>query len=495
MAARSVDLFKRFGIPDCPISHGPVTDPLFADCNEAQIRTDLMDQICKKIFEVNQETGSYPDWYSENGIRFSEAMDVLKIDLKIRERIGPDAPSYRRLLTSEGTFNEEGLHLFEKDLLINWLYRGQSAHCPQCIQPCSTAFSKAYYCFVKYQNPDIYLTDKDIEKTFQTEKQRRQGINRSLSTSHTIYRIFHTIETGTQHYLIPLAIFTINIWYFLVACDTIFATNLTSKFNEIYDKTHHIHSKIIAGLKYSEYAQMAWTFFRTGGIAGNDGLSVYIGLLNSHLMFIPKNAPLHLVRIVAVYYSAQKLGKIVLPAQALNHRYIVRLRTMQTAALDHVSNLSLRIDAFVQRQIGRWLIPSLLYSFRFLLYTGAFYLAALLLKSDLAQEITRLLFVLVVALVNSIHQRIRPFFNGWEAMKNLCLILSSGGIRPIAGNNYFTYEKIFSWLGSLSQRSYIFRGYACYAVMRDICWLLKIPNPIRYVPYLRNWESSPLLNL
>lgn len=496
MASNSVDLFKRFGIPDCPISHGSVTDPLFADCNEAQIRTDLMDQICKKIFEVKQETGKDPIWYTENGIRFSKAMEALKIDPKIRERIGPDAPSYRRLLTSEGTFNEEGLHLFEKDLLINWLYRGQSAHCPQCIQPCSTAFSKAYYCFVKYQNPDIYLTDKDIEKTFQTEKQRRQGINRSLSVTHTIHRIFHTIEAGTQNYLIPLAIFTVNIWYFLIACDTIFATNLTSKFAEMYDKTHHIHSKITIGLEYSEYAQMAWTFFRTGGIAGNDALSVYVGLLNSHLFFIPKAVPSHyLVQVVAVYYAAQKIGKMVLPAQVLNYRYIERFRTMQTAALDHVSNLSLRIDAFVQRQIKHWLIPFVLYSFRFAHYTYVFYLATSLLKSDLAEEIVLDLHILTIALMNSVHQRIVPFMNGWEAMKVLFLMLSSGGIRPLVGNNYFAYRSLFRLVVFFTQRSYIIRGFACYAVMRDICWLLKIPNPICYVPYLRNWESSPLLNL
>lgn len=484
-------LFSSFGVRDCPIALSPITDPLFTYCNEAKTRLELIDRICSEIFEARQKTGEYPGWYSENGIRFSEAMNALKIGPEIQNKIGPDAPAYRRLLTPEGIFSSNGLHAYQTESLIDWLYRGQRSYCPECSQPSGAAFSKAYHCFVKYQDPDRYLTDESIQQTFQTEKQRREGVNRSLANHARIQRFLAAVESGTRDYLVPAAIFTINVQYFLIACDTFFAANLASKFSLSYD----VQDYIITGLKCIENAQIIWTFLRTGAAwRSNESLSLYGNLLATHFFFIPHSIPTRCLQIFAIYYSVQKIGKKILPAQVLHHRYMEQLGNIHTKIFEPMSNLALRIDTFVQRQIGRWLFPFLRYSFRCSLYLVVFCLAAQALKKESAQKITAELYALITLLLNQVHTTIKPYLNTWEATKNICLILQNGMIRPLLGNNYIVYRLMFSDVAWLTSGKYLARSYACYVVFRDMCWLLKLPNPIQYVPFLRRFENAPLLN-
>jgi hypothetical protein len=484
-------LFSSFAARDCPIYLSPITDPLFTYCNQAKTRLELIDRICSEIFEAQQKTGEYPAWYAENGIRFSEAMDALKIDPEIQNKIGPDAPAYRRLLTPEGIFSSNGLHAYQTESLIDWLYRGQRSYCPECSQPSGAAFSKAYHCFVKYQDPDRYLTDESIQQTFQTEQQRREGVNRSLANNTKIQRFLAAVESGTRNYLLPAAIFTINVRYFLIAYDTFFAANLTSKFSLSYD----VQDYIITGLTWMENTQIVWTFLRTGAARrSNDYLSLYENLLATHFFFIPHSIPTRCLQIFAIYYSVQNIGKMILPAQVLHHRYMEQLGNIHTKIFEPMSNLALRIDAFVQRQIGRWLFSFLRYSFRCSLYLVVFCLAAFALKKESALKITAGLNALIVLLINQVHKTIKPYLDTWEATKNICLILQNRAIWPLLVNNYIVYRHMFSDIVWLTGGKYLGRSYACYVVFRDMCWLLKLPNPIRYVPFLRRFENAPILN-
>lgn len=493
MAAETARLFTKIGIPDCPIGQSPIADPLFAECNEAQVRTDLMDKICQAIFEARKNMGSDPVWYVENKIRFDEAMTALDIPQEIRDKIGPNAPLFRRLLTPDGVFNKDGLHICEKENLINWVYVNRHGRCPECTQPSRTSFSKAYSCFVKYQNPHQYLTDPKIEETFQTEEQRRQQAHRSLTREQTIRYIFSKIESGTQIYIVPFFIFIFNISYFLRSCDILFSTELTSKFGEKISFLDHLTSL----LDYIDATQKLWTLYRTGEMQGNTGFIVLQNLIGSQILL--KRAPSLLWKSFVLYYTVQKAISF-LPSRLLHHRYLQALGKIHHIGFDYITDLALRIDSYVQHPIRRWLFPSVRYAVRTVLYCVAVQTALLLMESspvwDSVIELAEALNEFLTLLINSCNTIvIYPILYQWEILKNMSLILAAGQIAPMTGSYFFLYKSFMNFIAWLSEEPYLFRGIACYAVIRDLCWLLNLPNPIRYVPYGRNLENLGALNL
>jgi hypothetical protein len=493
MAAETARLFTKIGIPDCPIGQSFITDPLFADCNEAKIRTELMDKICQAIFEARKNTGSDPTWYVDNKIRFEEAMDALNITPEIIEKIGPNASLFRRLLTADGIFNENGLHVYQKENLINWVYVNRHGRCPECTQSSRTSFSKAYFCFVKYQNPHQYLTDPEIEKTFQTEGQKRQQENQSLTRAQKIQYFFTKIELGTQIYIVPFFIFIFNISYFLRSCDILFSTDLTSKFGEKISFLDYLSSL----LNYIDAAQRLWSLYRTGERQGNEGFIVLQNLIGSQILL--KRAPSLLWKIFVLYYTAQKAISF-LPSRLLHHRYLQALGKIHHTGFDYITDLALRIDSYVQHPIRHWLFPCMRYAVRTVLYCVAVQTALLLMESspvwDSVIELAEALNEFLTLLINSCNTIvIYPILFQWEILKNMSLILAAGQIAPMRGSYFFLYKSFVNFIAWLSERPNLFRGIACYAVIRDLCWLLNLPNPIRYVPYGRNLENLGALNL
>ncbi|MBS0647713.1 MAG: hypothetical protein JSS10_00640 [Verrucomicrobia bacterium] len=493
MAADTVRLFAKLGIPDCPIGQSPIANPLFADCNEASVRVDLMDKICQAIFEARKNTQSDPAWYVDNKIRFDEAMTALNIPPEIRNKIGPHAPLFKRLLTAEGVFNKDGLHIYERENLINWVYVNLHGRCPECTQPSRTSFSKAYFCFIQYQNPHQYLADPEIEKTFQTEGQKRQQENQSLTRAQKIQNVFTKIESGTQIYIVPFFVFIFNISYFLRSCDILFSTDLTSKFGE---KVSFL-AYILSLLDHIDTAQILWTLYRTGERQGNAGFTVLQNLIGSQILL--RRAPSLLWKSFVLYYTAQKAISF-LPSSLLQHRYLQVIGRIHHTGFEYVTDLALRIDSYVQHPIRRWLFPCVRYAVRTILYSFAVYTVLLLMESrpvvDSLMELAEAVCQFLVLLVNSCNNMvIFPILYQWEIIKNMSLILAAGQIAPMRGSYFFLYKIFVNFIAWLAERTYLLRGFACYAVIRDLCWMFNLPNPVRYLPYGRNLENSAVLNL
>ncbi len=171
MAAIRPDLFHHFQGATCGISLERVQNPVFTTCDEAPLRADLMDRICQEIFRERKKTGEYPRWYTERGIEFSPTMDALKISTAVRAKIGPEASESCRLLTEEGLFHRDGLHLYDRENLDRAFQTKKE--CPICKNNTGEiAFSKAYFCYVKYQDRDYYLKDASLYREFQFAKMK-----------------------------------------------------------------------------------------------------------------------------------------------------------------------------------------------------------------------------------------------------------------------------------------------------------------------------------
>ncbi len=169
MSVQRPDLFHHLRDPSCIISHEMTTTPVFTSCNEGGIRAHLMDRICKEIFQIMRDRETFPDWYTDRGIDFVRAMDALHISEQVRDRIGPQtARNNNRLLSEDGCFNKDGLHIYEKNELNRNLERTDL--CASCRQPSEMVISKAYYCYVKYQNPHHFLEHPEVEREFQIKK-------------------------------------------------------------------------------------------------------------------------------------------------------------------------------------------------------------------------------------------------------------------------------------------------------------------------------------
>jgi hypothetical protein len=277
------NLFSNLMAPKCPILFDHTTEPVMTSCNEGTLRAKLIDRICHEILKANAR-GSRPSCFTERGILFNEAMQALAIPEDTQRRIGPSAPSSTRLLTQEGIFNADGLHIFDMNELASAMTASDAARCPNCrLQPSQMAISRSYYCYIKYNNPYVHLTNQRAAREFEKKVQVQDRINRSAHLSHAMSKLIAGREWALRRVLLPAAACTIFAHYALITIDMVFKSNLSLLSRLAFD----FHSSISQKLSLLQWAIGFYTYMRSGAWSSSVWEMVYGQLIITHRGILP----------------------------------------------------------------------------------------------------------------------------------------------------------------------------------------------------------------
>ncbi len=457
MTIQHPNLFQKFGAPTCPISYGPITEPVFTTCNEALTRAQLIDRIILAIFEQK-----IPPWYTERGIQFEAAMEALHIPHDIRAKIGPQASLSQRLLTDDGYFNPAGLHLFEKEEIVRWIQ--DRATCPQCTRNSNIAVSKTFYRYIsgRFPNSEIGSIQTRVRRT------------------HLRQEIVTRIETIFRNYLIPSAIHTINAYYFLTAFDTIFRTNLVPKMKIALT----IHNILIKFVDHFNGPFVFPIYQRFGVMSLLSHYRMYRELLSTHFNEIPALLPRKVILGFAIYYAALKISNYL----QLNNRVIQVHRT----ASHYISDLVSKIDHFIQPYFTRWgLLVFGYYLCTLFYYWTLASLSVWIFNTTVPSPLRK-----GIAISEKTLKFIAKYTLAWESIKSLAYTLTAGELRPFLVNPLMNYIRLLDILDYvIGNYTTLFRAYSFYATYRDLSRFLNIPNVGRYIPYLKNYIDHPLANI
>jgi hypothetical protein len=330
------NLFQNFtSTPFCAILYDETKQPAWTACNEGADRAIVIDKLCQAIFDARTR-GSDPSWYTEQGIQYETAMRELGITDEVKDRIGPQAKAASLLLAANGAFNLDGLHIFDWEKLVENLEKGRL--CPNCRnRKAKMAFSKAYYCYVKYGDCNRYLTDaavqREVTAILQTQARKIHFPNSRIG------RILQLTDRIVRHCLLPLAVITIYSHYTFVTLDTIFGLNITiwrENPTSATLKLIRVFVKISDALSYITYAFMYYVYLRSGS---------RFGLIESHYQF----HQLMLYHGVVMTYSNRWM-KFFAVALVLNRTFISsnRFRQLQQRIMNGLEYIIARIDVLVQ---------------------------------------------------------------------------------------------------------------------------------------------------
>ncbi len=471
MSVQRPNLFQKFVDLQCPLTWGEISEPFFTTCNEAEARTQWIDRICREIFETRRTTGEYPAWYTERGIQFEAAMDGLSVDPTVRSKIGPLATNNERLLDNEGYFNPDGLHLYDREGIVPWIHsRGT---CPKCTRVSNVAVSKAFWCYIKYENSNHYLLHPEVAGEFQISSLR----------THVQFTQIQQKCIELVSYLIHFAIFTVHSYYAILTIDTLFKTDSSL----ILNYSLKIHNFLLKYISMIDSPLMFPIHERLGTAPLISELRMYHAYLQTHFEYIPESLPNKLILGFAFYLTAIRIAKLI----PLNNRLVQMISRAHTAVWNEIADLVSRIDDFIQPYFLSWgnLVFTSYLRAAFYLVTMTYLCTWILGKNFppiILEKFDQMEGILVM-LTNKILV--------WESIKSLCYGLNAGLIIPFLRNPMSDYFSLFLTLGYIMENhSTLLRLYSFYATYRDLSNLLKIPNVGRYIPYVRSYIDHPLAN-